>query len=137
MVSGRKSLEFWYYARLATASLPANFLPALFPGDPTMQVINEILAKCIVEHEKDCLKSADELLGLVDQAIAFLRSPGLRPSAGAPWLCQVCCKGHYMPQGPPIQVEQPSAARAKFRVHVCDNVDCHRVELFWKDPARS
>jgi hypothetical protein len=138
MVSGRKNLEYWYYARLANGSLPANFLPALFPNDPGMHVINEILAKCIVEHEKDCLKSAVELLDLVDGAIASLRPAGLRPPDGAPWRCRICGKGHYrdtelrakiranqLPHGLHLETEFPVA------VYVCDNLNCRHVEFIF------
>jgi len=98
MVSGRQTLDFWYFDRRAKGNRPSNNLEDLFPGDPSMQIVNEILSKCVVEDEDNCLRSAVELLSLVDQAIARLRSTGLRPVDGSPWPCRVCGKGNYPPK---------------------------------------
>ncbi len=53
----------------------------LFLGGFTtsMRSVNKILERCVVEDEEHCMKAGDELLGLVDQTIAHLRSLGLRP----------------------------------------------------------
>ena len=100
-----------------------------------MVLVNEILSKCVVEEEDNCLKSAEELLALIDKAMASLRSPGLRPLAGASWPCRVCGKGHCVPQDSPIQVEHPGFSRMDLGFCLCDDVDCRHVELFWKVPA--
>jgi serine/threonine protein kinase len=93
MVSGRHGLPFWYYNR------PENNLEQLFPGNAEMRSVNEILAKCVVEDEEDCLKSADELLALVDQTIENLRWPERQPRDGSLWPCLICGKGYY--EAPP------------------------------------
>jgi serine/threonine protein kinase len=92
MVSGSRNLHFWYYNR------DGNDLEELFPGDPAMRAINHILAKCIVEDERNCLKSADELLALVDETIEKVRHPSRQPRDGSRWPCLVCGQGYY--EGP-------------------------------------
>jgi serine/threonine protein kinase len=133
MVSGQPTLDLWYFNRCARGARPSNNIEDLFPGDPSMHVVNEILSKCVVEEEDNCIKSADELLHLVDQAVAFLRSPGLRPSGGVPWPCGVCGKGHYLPQGARI-LELPGYPQMHLDVFICDNTACSHVELFWNNP---
>jgi serine/threonine protein kinase len=130
MVSGRRNLDLWYYDRAAKGNRPANNLEQLFPGDPAMQAVNKILSKCVAEEEEECLKSADELLIMVDQAIAGLRSPGQRQDNQLPWLCRVCGKGHYSAE--PTHAVAVNVARRSdqlyFDIYVCDV--CRHVEFF-------
>jgi serine/threonine protein kinase len=95
MVSGRTGLDFWYYDRPAKDNRPATNLELLFPGDPAMKEVNAILAKCVVEEEENCLKSANELLTLVDKAVERIRGLGQKPENDDRWLCLVCKKGYY------------------------------------------
>ncbi len=135
MVSGRRSLDLWYYSRTAKGSRPSNNLEELFPGDPAMLAVNKILAKCIVEEEEHCLKSADDLVAMVDQSIAGIRSPGIRQDAKLPWLCHVCGKGHYPAQTPypgmtiDVHIDR-QLAQMNLDLHVCDF--CKHAEFFFR-----
>ena len=98
-----------------------------------MPAVNKILSKCIVEEEEDCLKSADELLTMVDPAIRGLRSPGQRLDASLPWLCHVCGKGHYSanPIYSDLTLDVHVAGRLNkwgLDLYVCDV--CRHAELF-------
>jgi serine/threonine protein kinase len=96
MISGQPGLDFWYYDRPARGNRPANNLEHLFVDDPAMRVVNEILGKCVVEEEDQCLKSADELLAVVDDAIRRINRSGQKPEKNdEPWRCLVCGTGHY------------------------------------------
>lgn len=72
MVSGRHKLRLWYFC-------DREFdLAVQFPGDLRMAAINELLSRCVVEHEHDCLPSALELLAEVDAVVhAFRRGKPL------------------------------------------------------------
>lgn len=91
MVSGKSKLRLWYI-------FEDEFnLERLFPDELDMAVLNEILGRCVVEKEKDCLPSARELLELVDARIALLRRRGqiLRDGVSRP--CRICGRGKYQP----------------------------------------
>jgi hypothetical protein len=95
MVAGRSNLEFWYFDQEEKRGRPSNNLETLFPEDPAMPIINEILRKCVVEDEDSCLKTASELLDIVKSATARIRGFGRKPQDDGPWQCQTCGKGHY------------------------------------------
>jgi serine/threonine protein kinase len=48
LVAGRDGFPYWEY------DADDNNLEKLFPEDPIMPLVNELLAKCVVRHEKDC-----------------------------------------------------------------------------------
>jgi serine/threonine protein kinase len=89
MVAGRNGFPFWEYGR------PENSLVEMFPEDPSMQYVNEVLSKCIVREERDCVKTAEGLMVLVDEAINNITHLDRRTRDAAQWLCLVCKKGHY------------------------------------------
>jgi serine/threonine-protein kinase len=63
MVSGRRVLQLWYHHK-------SQFeLEAMFPADESIKWARVILDRCIVEEEKDCLKSAGELLREIDTVL--------------------------------------------------------------------
>lgn len=91
MASGRQRLRLWYFKSAD------NDLERLFPSDLGMAAINAILARCVVEHEKDCIDSAGALLDLVEAAISSLSGkPPLVDGGARP--CRVCGLGSYQPQ---------------------------------------
>ncbi len=89
MISGRHQLQLWYYKKAVQGSRSANNLETLFPDDPAMPIINSLLAKCVVEEETACLKTAAELLTEVDQVISNIRTLGEKPEGSTSWLCRV------------------------------------------------
>ena len=48
-------------------------LTRTFPNDPGMHMVNAILDKCVVERPDECLPSALELLGWIDEALGIIR----------------------------------------------------------------
>ncbi|MGH8336701.1 MAG: protein kinase family protein, partial [Gammaproteobacteria bacterium] len=86
MATGRLKLPRESYRK------PAFDVTVLFPNDPAMRTINAILDKCVVEEPDDCLKSAGELLSLVNDTIATLErgQPQLDESGKLTLPCRVC-----------------------------------------------
>jgi serine/threonine protein kinase len=91
MVTGRLKLPREWYRR------PPYDVTALFPNDPSMRIVNAILDKCVVEEPQDCLKSAQELLEIVDENLAILERglPLVDPNGKLALPCQVCRRGFY------------------------------------------
>lgn len=135
MVSGRPNLEYWYFDQEAKGSRPANNLERLFPDDPAMLIMNEVLAKCVVQHEEACPKSAIELRTLVNKAIGRVRRFGRRPEDDSPWACQVCGKGHYAREPLRLLTNMATARNANtdatLYAYSCSH--CGHSELFKRD----
>lgn len=131
MISGVNGFPYWEFAE------DDNNLEKLFPGDPSMPLVNELLAKCISRYEKDCrLSIASDLLLEVDRLISSVRTRSrFRPKGEDRWPCQVCGKGNYQSGSPRQHVVEAyywtnSATKDKrdLRVSICDH--CGHVELF-------
>ena len=56
MIAGRDGPVYWEFDR------PGNNLDMMFPEDPSMRYVNEVLSHCIVREERDCVKTAEGLL---------------------------------------------------------------------------
>jgi serine/threonine protein kinase len=69
----------------------------IFPSDPYMHVINEILEKCVVTREKDCLFSAIDLVLIVGAYLEMMRRGGNIQRNDVPRPCKVCGVGYYLP----------------------------------------
>lgn len=134
MVSGRHQLPYWDWDRSAEGSIPAYNLEHLFPDDPTMPVINSLLAKCVVREKANCIKTAAELLAQVDKAITQIRGLGLKSEDAAPWLCMVCKKGYYRKEqslvwrGEFFVASTGGNATTMTEVYFCDR--CGHMEAF-------
>jgi len=91
MVSGRHKLPREYHRK------PAYDLARQFPNDPEINIVNEILDRCVVEEPHHCLKSAKELLEIVDQRLDVLGSglPMLDQKGKLSLPCRVCGRGFY------------------------------------------
>jgi len=89
MLSGRSFLRLWYY------DLSEFDLEGQFPDCAPMKLVNQLLSKCVVEHERDCLSDANALLAEVDESLSFLHSPGEVLSKSSRRLCRVCGRGNY------------------------------------------
>ena len=90
MVSGRPKFPLWYLDR------PKHDLRRMFPDDPAVQFVHELLKKCIVELERDMrLHDAGELLREIDTTIAALLHGGQLPGRKAKMQCRFCGLGTY------------------------------------------
>lgn len=90
-ISGKHPFHLWYF------NADEDNLEVQFPGDPAMQIVNELLSECIVEKEKDCLADANILLRRIDRAIIRIRDGGrvLYGDGLLNWNCQICANGMY------------------------------------------
>ena len=128
MVTGRLKLPREWYRR------PPYDVTALFPNDPSMRIVNAILDKCVVEEPQDCLKSAQELLEIVDENLANLERglPLVDPSGKLTLPCRVCGKGFYREHAtvhlPAFDSMSRQTSPVFVRLFVC-NV-CAHYEMF-------
>jgi serine/threonine protein kinase len=91
MVTGRLKLPREYHKR------PPYDVTAIFPNDQNMRKVNEIIEKCVVEEPEHCLKSAQELLVIVDDALVSIQKglPMLDSKGKLVLPCRVCGRGFY------------------------------------------
>lgn len=141
MVAGRLRLPREYHNRPDT---PEFNLTKIFPKDIDMYLINSILDRCVVEDPAKCLPSAQELLAVVNDALAILKRGGQLLSDNVPRPCRVCGKGFYRPGDPAsnraneIALQHWTLVNQSFqvdgmlslRLFTCDV--CKHVELFSK-----
>ena len=81
-------LRLWYHRR-------EEFnLERMFPDRSEMALLNDLLDKCIVEDEKDCLKNAGLLLKEIDSLLGALRFDA-DPMSDSERPCRVCGFGKY------------------------------------------
>jgi serine/threonine protein kinase len=108
----------------------------LFPQDPGMHLVNDILKKCVVTREKDCLPSAVDLAMIVKTDSWMLQHGGQLVREGVPRICQVCGLGQYQ-TGTADMVSALYQSKDRvdqqvgvFRMHpfACDR--CGHVQLF-------
>jgi serine/threonine protein kinase len=92
MVSGRLRLLREYYN---SPQRPEYNLTLQFKGDPLMHVVNSILDRCLVQDPADCLRSAQELLEIVDGHLAIINRGGYPIARNIPRPCRICGKGFY------------------------------------------
>lgn len=90
MVSGRPKFPLWYFDR------GEYDLRQMFPDEPAVQFVHEILSKCVVELESGTrLHDANELLGEVDITIAALSNGCQVPGRNVRMRCRFCGIGTY------------------------------------------
>jgi serine/threonine protein kinase len=63
MVSGKRILRLWYFKN------DEFNVEKLFPDSRTIKFANPLFEKCIVEHEKDCIRDANILLSEIDDIL--------------------------------------------------------------------
>ena len=91
MVSGTPKFPLWYFDR------PEQDLRRMFPDEPAIPFVHELLRKCIVELESDTqLRDASELLAEVDAAIAAVSQGCQVPGRKAKMRCRFCGIGTYV-----------------------------------------
>ena len=134
MITGKPYHRLWYYKR------GDNNLEDQFPKSPEMKYVNELLSKCIVEEEKDCLPNADALLNEIEETIISIESrfEVLRDNMNR--RCLVCGDGKYIQKASGqdgtgsftnygIHRDHP---KHKFNVFECSN--CGHIQFFhWWD----
>ena len=90
MVSGRPRFPLWYFER------HEHDLGQMFPDEPAVQFVHEILKKCVVESERDIrVHDAGELLAEVDTTIAALSHGCQLPGWKRRMRCRFCGIGTY------------------------------------------
>ena len=90
MVSGRPKFPLWYFDR------PDHDLRQMFPDEPAIQFVHEILKKCVVQNENQTrLHSAGELLREIDSTIAAVSSGCQLPGRKHRMQCRFCGIGTY------------------------------------------
>ena len=122
MVSGRPKFPLWYFDRRD------HDLRQMFPDEPAVQYVHEILWKCVVESEEEMrLHNAAELLKEVDSAITAISNGCLVPRWKARMLCRFCGIGAYQKSDNyPIAGNLLTTYERNY--FVCDH--CGHVELF-------
>jgi serine/threonine protein kinase len=107
---------------------PSYSLAQMFPYNSQIARIDAILEKCLVEEEHLCLKSATELLKVVDQTIHEMGDDRFLPDGNLRLLCIMCGKAKYRPvtvfQGYVkfnlYNAVSSSASSVNLRLFVCD-----------------
>lgn len=127
MLSAKTVLNLWYFKR------DEYNLERLFPENDGMKLVNELLSKCIVEEEKDCLKSASELLTELDKTIHRFGIGGAKLAKNDNRKCPVCGIGTYKMIVNANSTDahnfglQPTGMSG-FKIYTCDS--CGHVQLF-------
>ena len=92
MVSGRPRFPLWYPYR------PENDLRGMFPEEPAVQFVHEILTKSVVELENEArVRDAGELLVEIDTAISAVSYGCQLPGPNRRMRCRFCGVGAYEP----------------------------------------
>lgn len=138
MVSGKPVLKREYFDR------PDNDVTVLFRNDPHSYIINEVLKHSVVEEQKDCFSSAEDLLLAVDTYLEIIKQGGqLLKEDGIPRPCHVCGNGHYARQfhdkNDPVyhlriwtSGEAHPSSTFHSEVFICDN--CGHIDFFRTAP---
>ena len=129
LIAGRDGFVLW-----DDYKTPNKNLEVLFPNDPAMGLVNQILAKCIVRNEGDCIESARELHDDVAGLIAKLKRGAQRIDGARTWPCRMCGQGSYQQHASTLFSQLRKSAYAAddgvfgFLPFVCDH--CKHVEFF-------
>src|SRR5215467_9187158 len=117
MVAGKPRLQLWYLH-------DERFeLETMFPQSADVYWARQILDRCIVEREKNCLNDAQQLLNLIDTALPAVRRHSQVISNNVQRVCRVCGLGHYRKSaGSALALEQA------FDIFMCDH--CRHTEFF-------
>lgn len=122
MVSGRPKFALWYFAK------PENDLNRMFPDEPAIQLVHEILRKCVVESEDDMrLHSASELLSEFDTAISAVLRGCHVPGRTTKMQCRFCGIGTYMKSNS-FQISGNLRTPHERNYFLCDH--CGHLESF-------
>lgn len=137
MVAGKPKLdrEFW--------DEPDNNLTKLFPSDPHMYMINEILKRSVVTREENCCASANDLLLQVDTNLEQIKQGGQLLQEGIERICHVCGIGRYSRQefgknipSCNVRLYDSGAAHPNITlgIEVWECGTCHHIQFFRTSP---
>lgn len=123
---------------------PQLNLVKLWPNDPDMHIVNNILEKCVAAREEDCMASAQDVYLMVAAYVEMLDKGGHIVKNDVPRPCRVCGVGTYQRERfeqshPRIDPKAPQGLRLwsggagdiailAVRALVCDR--CGHLELF-------
>lgn len=134
MVSGKIFLRFWYFDE-------KDFnVERQFPSDKNMWRFNQLLKKCIVEREEDCLPNAEAFLEVIDETISYIQLNIDRIDAESNRKCKVCGDGIYRiksdlnadsARGMGIE----SRGDIKYKIFACSN--CGHIQFFIFGPGNT
>jgi serine/threonine protein kinase len=137
MVAGKPKLdrEFW--------DEPDNDVTKLFPHDPHMHMVNDILGHSVVQREQNCLASADDLLLVVDTHLESIKQGGQLLRAGVPRICRVCGVGRYARQALTPNIPSynmrlwesgTTHPQSMLGIEIWECGTCHHVQFFRTAP---
>lgn len=94
MVSGLpiQQLRLWYFDKEDKEELNVEWR---FPALPHIQLVNPLLAKCVVEDRSDCLPDATALLKEIDNSLAIIENDANLIGPGIARTCKACGLGTY------------------------------------------
>jgi serine/threonine protein kinase len=125
MVSGDPFLLLWYFQR------SKYNLEERFPDNPSARLFNQLLAKCVVEEEEDCLPDAGALLAEIDEVLPIVQGHGELLGEEIKRRCRVCAVGEYevFPEGEidNSPLRKPAGQRG-LKMFTCNH--CGHVQLF-------
>ena len=127
MLSGTPRLQLWYHHKLHFE------LEKIFPESYEIRWARELLDRCIVEEEQDCLGNARELLGITNLVLRAVRRNCQVVRENVARRCRVCGLGQY------VQVANENSSEVRnfglnptgsktFKIFSCN--DCGHTELF-------
>ena len=130
MISGKPILRLWYWQK-------EEFnVEKIFPKNPKIKWTRKIFEQCIVEDEKDCLKTADDLLEIVDTFIYLIQRNADIVEDGLERRCKVCGLGEYKYVVNENGTDaynfgiRPTGNKT-FKIFACDH--CGNVQMFYID----
>lgn len=127
MVSGKPSLQLWYHHKKQFE------LEKMFPDKSEIRWAREVLDRCIVEEEDQCLSKANELLRIIDAVLPAVHMHSQVVAEGVERVCRVCGRGKYVN----VEDEEHNTVQnfnlsptgtTKFKVFCCKH--CGHVEMF-------
>ena len=122
MVSGRPKFPLWYFDK------EEHDLRRMFPDDPAIQFVHEILRSCVVESEDDMrVHDAGELLVEIETTIAALSHDWQLPGRKRRMRCRFCGIGTYKSTDT-FYIAGNTRADQDRNYFVCDH--CGHVEWF-------
>ncbi len=130
MVSGKPFLRLWYYDH------DEFNLQKQFPNSSFIHLANAFFAKCVVEHEKDCIENATTLLSEIDDLLQHVELNADLVGPQSLMRCRLCGIGYYekmFDYGDQIRdlFGVNVSGMSTFRIYKCTN--CGNVQFFHAD----
>lgn len=128
MISGKKILRLWYWQK-------EEFnLENRSPRNHALKIIGKIFKNCIVEEEKDCLRTTYDLLDLVDNVIYLIKQHAEVVEEGVTRICRVCGIGEYEYKVNEDRTDSHNfgiepRGMSTFKIFTCNN--CGHVQMFY------